>query len=212
MFNQLADWLDDRTGYRGAAARGARRADPRRRALAVRLRLGADRGLPDPGVTGLLLMTSYSPSSSTAWGSVYYISHEMWLRLVHPGHPPLRLAGDDRPAGPAPAPGALGGGLSPAPRGQLVVRHGPAVPDARLQPDRLPAPLGPEGLLGDQGRDQHHGRARRWSARTSRRSSSAAPSTATRRSRGSTACTSASCRPCSSSAWRRTSPCSAGTA
>jgi ubiquinol-cytochrome c reductase cytochrome b subunit len=28
--------------------------------------------------TGLLLMTSYSPSSSTAWGSVYYISHEMW--------------------------------------------------------------------------------------------------------------------------------------
>ena len=34
-------------------------------------------------------MTSYSPSSSTAWGSVFYINHEMWLRLVHPGRPPL---------------------------------------------------------------------------------------------------------------------------
>ena len=37
--------------------------------------------------TGLLLMTSYSPSSSTAWGSVFFISHEMWggwfIRGVH---------------------------------------------------------------------------------------------------------------------------------
>ncbi len=37
--------------------------------------------------TGLLLMTSYSPSSSTAWGSVFFISHEMWggwfVRGVH---------------------------------------------------------------------------------------------------------------------------------
>ena len=30
-------------------------------------------------VTGLLMMTAYSPSSSTAWGSVYYISHVMWM-------------------------------------------------------------------------------------------------------------------------------------
>ena len=46
----------------------------------------------------------------------------------------------------------------------------------------------------------------------SRRSSSAAPTTATRRSRGSTACTWRSC-PCScSSAWRCTCSCSAGTA
>ncbi len=29
--------------------------------------------------TGLLLMTAYSPSSATAWGSVYYINNEMWL-------------------------------------------------------------------------------------------------------------------------------------
>ena len=79
--------------------------------------------------------------------------------LVHPRRPPLRRAGDGRPAGPAPAPGPLGGRLSPAARVQLVVRHGPPVPHARLQPDRLPAAVGPEGLLGDQGRDQHHGGA-----------------------------------------------------
>ncbi len=37
--------------------------------------------------TGLLLMTSYSPSSSMAWASVFYISHDMWygwfIRGVH---------------------------------------------------------------------------------------------------------------------------------
>ena len=37
--------------------------------------------------TGILLMTSYSPSSSMAWASVFYISHEMWwgwfIRGVH---------------------------------------------------------------------------------------------------------------------------------
>ncbi len=30
-------------------------------------------------VTGLLLMSTYSPSSSTAWGSVYYITYQMDL-------------------------------------------------------------------------------------------------------------------------------------
>ncbi len=37
--------------------------------------------------TGMLLMTSYSPSSSMAWASVFYISHDMWygwfIRGVH---------------------------------------------------------------------------------------------------------------------------------
>ena len=28
-------------------------------------------------ITGIFLMTAYSPSSSTAWGSVYFISYEM---------------------------------------------------------------------------------------------------------------------------------------
>ncbi|MBM3821777.1 MAG: c-type cytochrome [Verrucomicrobia bacterium] len=38
-------------------------------------------------ITGLLLWTSYNPSSTTAWESVYYIQHELWggwfLRGVH---------------------------------------------------------------------------------------------------------------------------------
>ncbi len=29
--------------------------------------------------TGLTMMSAYSPSSSTAWGSVFYISFEMWF-------------------------------------------------------------------------------------------------------------------------------------
>ena len=37
--------------------------------------------------TGVLLMASYSPSSSTAWASVFYISHDVWfgwfIRGVH---------------------------------------------------------------------------------------------------------------------------------
>ena len=44
-------------------------------------------------------MTAYSPSSSTAWGSVYYINEVDVDGLVHPRAPPLRLAGDDHPAG-----------------------------------------------------------------------------------------------------------------
>ena len=74
--------------------------------------------------TGLLLMASYSPSSSTAWGSVYYINYEMWLgwfiRGVHHyaaqativllAFHLLQVALDRR--------------LSPAPRVHLVVRRG----------------------------------------------------------------------------------------
>src|ERR1700728_1538831 len=29
--------------------------------------------------TGLLMMLSYAPSSSTAWSSVFYIKHDMWM-------------------------------------------------------------------------------------------------------------------------------------
>ena len=212
LLNQLADWLDDRTGYRALVHEaldepipgGARWRYVFGSALSTTFLIQL--------VTGLLLMITYSPSSSTAWGSVYYISDEMTLGwfirgIHHFGSQAMIVLL------------ALhllqvlwAGAYRRAPRGQLVVRHGPAVPDPGLQPDRLSAPLGPEGLLGDQGRHQHHGRGAGASAPTSRRWSSAAPTTATRRSPGSTACTSASCRPCSSSAWRRTSPCSAATA
>jgi len=79
LFKHLADWLHDRTGYRALMAEaldepipgGARWRYVFGSALAVIFLVEA--------FTGILLMTSYSPSSSTAWASVFYISREMWL-------------------------------------------------------------------------------------------------------------------------------------
>lgn len=79
MFKQLANWLDDRTGFLAWRRRARERTVPG----------GAGwRYVSGPvllavflvqAFSGLLLMTAYSPSSSSAWGSVYYINHEMWL-------------------------------------------------------------------------------------------------------------------------------------
>jgi len=79
LFKQLAHWLHDRTGYRDLMKEaldepipgGARWRYVYGSALAVMFLVQA--------FTGILLMTSYSPSSSTAWASVFYISEEMWL-------------------------------------------------------------------------------------------------------------------------------------
>ncbi len=79
MLKQLADWIDERTGVLAWRRRSRDRTVPG----------GAGwRYVSGPvlmavflvqAFTGLLLMTAYSPSSSTAWGSVYYINDEMWL-------------------------------------------------------------------------------------------------------------------------------------
>jgi ubiquinol-cytochrome c reductase cytochrome b subunit len=79
LIKQLADWLDDRTGFRDLMKEaldepipgGARWRYVFGSALTVVFMVQV--------FTGLLLMTSYSPSSSMAWASVFYISHEMWL-------------------------------------------------------------------------------------------------------------------------------------
>ena len=82
MFKQLADWLDDRTGA-GALLRtlsgeeipgGARWRYVLGSALASVFLIQA--------FTGMLMMTAYSPSSATAWGSVYYINHVMWMGWI----------------------------------------------------------------------------------------------------------------------------------
>lgn len=78
----LLDWLDDRTGYR----------DLTRAALYERVPGGSRWryvwgstlafAFATQVVTGIFLSMSYSPSSQTAWESVYYIQHEMqygWL-------------------------------------------------------------------------------------------------------------------------------------
>lgn len=82
MAGGLLDWLDDRTGYRGLLSSmllehvpgGARWRYVWGSTLVFVFSLQL--------ITGLLLMTSYSPSDNTAWASVHYIQYQMdfgWL-------------------------------------------------------------------------------------------------------------------------------------
>jgi ubiquinol-cytochrome c reductase cytochrome b subunit len=74
---RLGDWLDARTGYRELLGRaldepvlgGARWAYVFGSVLTMIFVIQA--------VTGLLLMTTYAPSASTAWASVHYISYHL---------------------------------------------------------------------------------------------------------------------------------------
>ncbi len=87
MFKQLSSWLDERTGIvrigrsvlETPVPGGARWSYVFASALTMMFLAQA--------LTGLLLMTAYSPSSSTAWGSVYYINNVMWfgwfIRGIH---------------------------------------------------------------------------------------------------------------------------------
>lgn len=82
MLGKLSDWLDHRTGYRKLMDAmllehipgGAKWRYVWGSTLAFVFMIQL--------VTGVLLMTAYSPGDSTAWGSVYFIQYEMdfgWL-------------------------------------------------------------------------------------------------------------------------------------
>lgn len=77
MANFLSDWIESRTGYRGLVRDALDEPIPG----GARWRYVFGSALTSTFFlqlfTGLLLMTAYSPSATTAWGSVYYISHEM---------------------------------------------------------------------------------------------------------------------------------------
>lgn len=87
MLAQLADWFDDRTGYRAFV----------HEALYERVPGGARWryvwgstlvfAFMTQVITGLVLWASYSASAQTAWESVFYIQYEMtggWLlRGIH---------------------------------------------------------------------------------------------------------------------------------
>jgi ubiquinol-cytochrome c reductase cytochrome b subunit len=79
LFKQLADWLDNRSGYRELLKVALDEPIPG----GVRWRYVFGSALTVIFMvqvfTGLLLMTSYSPSSAMAWASVFYISHDMWM-------------------------------------------------------------------------------------------------------------------------------------
>src|SRR5438045_3815487 len=82
MAGRLLNWLDDRTGYRKALE-----------VLLIEHIPGGAKWRYVWGstlvfvflvqlITGLLLMTAYSPGDSTAWSSVWYIQYQMdfgWL-------------------------------------------------------------------------------------------------------------------------------------
>lgn len=75
MFAKLANWFDDRTGYRRLFDIYRSRTvpgGPRWRYVTGSCLLWM---LVVVGLTGLLLMTTYSPSSTNAWASVHYIEH-----------------------------------------------------------------------------------------------------------------------------------------
>lgn len=82
MFNKLGDWFDNRTGYRALIQEALEEPIPG----GARWRYVFGSALSTmfivQVVTGLLLMTSYSPSSAMAWGSVYYINYEMWMGWI----------------------------------------------------------------------------------------------------------------------------------
>ncbi len=87
MFKQLSDWLDDRTGLPTLTRQAL--DEPIRGGARWRYVFGSALTMVFlvQAFTGMLLMASYSPSSSTAWASVFYISHEVWfgwfIRGVH---------------------------------------------------------------------------------------------------------------------------------
>ena len=72
MPNQFADWLDNRTGYRALVHEALEEPIPGGARWRYVFGSALSTTFVIQLVTGLLLMLSYSPSSSTAWGSVFY--------------------------------------------------------------------------------------------------------------------------------------------
>ncbi len=99
-------------------------------------------------ITGTVLWMHYSPSDTTAWESVYYIQHEMqggWLlRGIHHFMAQAMVV----LLGLAPAAGGDRRRVQGPARDQLLARPDPDADRAGPVADRLPAAVGPEGLLG----------------------------------------------------------------
>ena len=76
---KLRDWLDDRTGYRAFAEKAF--GEPVRGGASWAYVFGSALALvfAMQVVTGVLLALFYSPSTTTAWGSIHYIEHDVLL-------------------------------------------------------------------------------------------------------------------------------------
>lgn len=87
FMTKLLDWLDNRTGYRQVVHEALEEPIPGGAKWKYVFGSALTATFAIQVVTGALLMTAYAPSSTTAWGSVYYINDVMtfgWLiRGVH---------------------------------------------------------------------------------------------------------------------------------
>jgi quinol-cytochrome oxidoreductase complex cytochrome b subunit/mono/diheme cytochrome c family protein len=87
LFKSLASWFDNRTGFKALIHEALEEPIPG----GARWRYVFGSALTSTFliqlVTGLLLMLSYSPSATTAWGSVFYINESMgggwFIRGIH---------------------------------------------------------------------------------------------------------------------------------
>ncbi len=87
MFKQLSQWFNDRTDYQSIATNALDHMIPGGARWKYVFGSALTGTFLIQVVTGLLLMTSYVPSSAHAWGSVWYINEQMlmgkWIRGVH---------------------------------------------------------------------------------------------------------------------------------
>ncbi len=87
MLNAITQWLEERTGLVGATRRLLASPVPGGPRWWNSLGFALLSTLVVEAVTGILLSLTYSPGVGSAWGSVYYITHQMdggWLvRGVH---------------------------------------------------------------------------------------------------------------------------------
>ncbi len=87
MFRSLTDWLDDRTGYRKIVRSSLYEPVPGGARWRYVWGSTLTFGLMVQFITGIVLWSAYSPSSQTAWESVFYIQEQMtggWiLRGIH---------------------------------------------------------------------------------------------------------------------------------
>jgi ubiquinol-cytochrome c reductase cytochrome b subunit len=87
LFKQLGEWIDSRTGYRALVHHALDEPIPGGARWRYVFGSALTATFFTQLLTGLLLMTTYSPSATTAWGSVYYISYQMdlgwFLRGLH---------------------------------------------------------------------------------------------------------------------------------
>jgi ubiquinol-cytochrome c reductase cytochrome b subunit len=87
LFKALTNWFDNRTGYKALMHEALEEPIPGGARWKYVFGSALTATFMIQAVTGIFLMTSYSPSATTAWGSVFYISYEMgggwFLRGIH---------------------------------------------------------------------------------------------------------------------------------